>query len=61
VTEPTVPGSSVPGTGVTEPAARTTVEPLRGFPYAPALSEQPGDDAAAGLLRYLGRDPRWTG
>jgi hypothetical protein len=44
-----------------EPAARATVEPLRGFAYAPTLPEQPGDDAIAGLLRYLGRDPRWTG
>jgi uncharacterized protein (TIGR03086 family) len=44
-----------------EPAARATVEPLRGFAYAPVLPEQPGDDAVAGLLRYLGRDPRWTG
>jgi hypothetical protein len=44
-----------------EPAAGVTVEPLRGFAYAPTLPEQPGDDAIAGLLRYLGRDPRWTG
>ena len=43
-----------------EPAARATVEPLRGFTYAPATSEQPGDGAVAGLLRYLGRDPLWT-
>ena len=34
------------------------VEPLRGFAYAPALE---GDGVGAdGLLRYLGRDPRWT-
>src|SRR3954470_9867546 len=43
------------------PAARATVEPLRGFGYAPTLPEQPGDDAIAGLLRYLGRGPRWAG
>jgi uncharacterized protein (TIGR03086 family) len=42
------------------PAARATVEPLRGFAYAPATSEQPGDGAVANLLRYLGRDPLWT-
>jgi len=42
------------------PAAHATVEPLRGFAYAPALPAEPGDDAAATLLRYLGRDPRWT-
>ena len=43
-----------------QPAARATAEPLRGFAYAPALPDQPGDDAAAALLRYLGRDPHWT-
>lgn len=42
------------------PAARATAEPLRGFAYAPALPSQPGDDPAAALLRYLGRDPHWT-
>lgn len=42
------------------PAARAVAEPLRGFAYAPALPEQAGDDAAAALLRYLGRDPNWT-
>jgi uncharacterized protein (TIGR03086 family) len=42
------------------PAARAVAEPLRGFAYAPALPEQPSDDAAAALLRYLGRDPNWT-
>jgi uncharacterized protein (TIGR03086 family) len=42
------------------PAARVVAEPLRGFAYAPALPEQPGDDAAAALLHYLGRDPNWT-
>jgi uncharacterized protein (TIGR03086 family) len=42
------------------PAARATVEPLRGFAYAPALPAQPGDDPVATLLRYLGRDPEWA-
>jgi uncharacterized protein (TIGR03086 family) len=42
------------------PAARATAEPLRGFAYAPALPEQAGDDPAAALLRYVGRDPSWT-
>jgi uncharacterized protein (TIGR03086 family) len=43
------------------PAARAVVEPLRGYgAYAAALAPQPGDDATAELLRYLGRDPRWT-
>jgi len=42
------------------PAARATAEPLRGFAYASALPAAPGDDAAAALLRYLGRDPHWT-
>ncbi|WP_127504697.1 TIGR03086 family metal-binding protein [Actinoplanes solisilvae] len=44
-----------------EPAARATVEPLRGFAYGPTVSEDFRDDAVAGLLRYLGRDPRWNG
>jgi CO/xanthine dehydrogenase FAD-binding subunit len=42
------------------PAARATAEPLRGFAYAPALPARPSDDAAAALLRYLGRNPHWT-
>jgi uncharacterized protein (TIGR03086 family) len=42
------------------PAARATAPPLRGFAYAPAVPEHAGDDAAAALLRYLGRDPNWT-
>ena len=42
------------------PAARATADPLRGFAYAAALSDQPGDGAADTLLRYLGRDPAWT-
>lgn len=41
--------------------ARQIVEPLRQYgAYAAALTPQPGDDAEAELLRYLGRDPRWT-
>jgi uncharacterized protein (TIGR03086 family) len=42
------------------PAAQATAEPLRGFAYAPALPAEAGDDAAAALLRYLGRNPQWT-
>lgn len=43
------------------PAARAIVEPLRAYgAYAPALISRPGDDAAAELLRYLGRDPGWS-
>jgi hypothetical protein len=42
------------------PAKQATVEPLRGFAYAAALPDQPGDDPAATLLHYLGRDPNWT-
>jgi uncharacterized protein (TIGR03086 family) len=42
------------------PAARAIAEPLRGFAFAPAQPPRPGDDAAAELLRYLGRDPEWT-
>lgn len=42
------------------PAARLVAEPLRGFAYAPPLPDQPSDDDAARLLRYLGRDPNWT-
>jgi uncharacterized protein (TIGR03086 family) len=41
------------------PAARTIADPFRGFAFAPALPPRPGDDAAAELLRYLGRDPSW--
>ena len=41
--------------------ARQIVEPLRQYGvYAPELAGQDGDDAEAQLLRYLGRDPRWT-
>jgi uncharacterized protein (TIGR03086 family) len=41
--------------------ARQIVEPLRQYGvYAPELTPEPGDDAEAELLRYLGRDPRWT-
>ena len=42
------------------PAAHATADSLRGFAYAAALPEQSGDDAAAALLRYLGRDPHWA-
>ena len=42
------------------PVATAIVEPLRGFAYAPALGAQPGDAAAAALLRYLGRRPDWS-
>jgi uncharacterized protein (TIGR03086 family) len=43
------------------PAARSIVEPLRQFgAYAPALPGRAGDDPAAELLRYLGRDPQWV-
>ncbi|MEV6304063.1 TIGR03086 family metal-binding protein [Actinoplanes sp. NPDC051861] len=41
------------------PAAQATADPLRGFAYASALPAQPSDDAAATLLRHLGRDPHW--
>jgi uncharacterized protein (TIGR03086 family) len=42
------------------PAARAIVEPLRQYgAYAPALEPEAGDDPAAELLRYLGRDPHW--
>ena len=41
--------------------ARQIVEPLRQYGvYAAELAAQEGDDAEAELLRYLGRDPRWT-
>jgi uncharacterized protein (TIGR03086 family) len=41
--------------------ARQFVEPLRQFgAFAAELAGQEGDDAEAELLRYLGRDPRWT-
>ena len=43
-----------------DPAARATAEPLRGFAYTAALPAQSGDDPAAALLRYLGRDPHWA-
>jgi uncharacterized protein (TIGR03086 family) len=41
------------------PAADAIADPLRGFAFAAALAEEPGDDAAATLLRYLGRNPNW--
>ncbi|WP_265444537.1 TIGR03086 family metal-binding protein [Flexivirga meconopsidis] len=44
-----------------DPAARALVEPLRQWgAYAPALAGQDGDDPAARLLRFLGRDPGRT-
>jgi uncharacterized protein (TIGR03086 family) len=40
--------------------AQVIIEPLRQFgAYAAAQPPQPGDDHAAELLRYLGRDPQW--
>jgi uncharacterized protein (TIGR03086 family) len=43
------------------PAARAVVEPLRQFgAYAQALPAEPADDHVAELLRYLGRNPRWS-
>ena len=40
--------------------AQQIVEPLRQYgAFAPALTPEPGDDAEAELLRYLGRDPHW--
>ncbi|GAA1671238.1 hypothetical protein GCM10009830_16540 [Glycomyces endophyticus] len=42
-------------------AAKQIVEPLRAWgAYAPAVDGAEGDDAVAELLRYLGRDPKWT-
>ncbi|MFG1922660.1 TIGR03086 family metal-binding protein [Cryptosporangium sp. NPDC048952] len=42
------------------PAAALIAGALRAFAFGPALDEQPGDDAAARLLRFLGRRPEWT-
>ena len=43
-------------------AAQAVVEPLRAYgAYAEALAPRPDDDGAAELLRYLGRNPRWSG
>jgi uncharacterized protein (TIGR03086 family) len=41
-------------------AARQFVEPLRAFAFAPVVPAEPGDDAVAELLKYLGRRPDWT-
>ena len=41
--------------------AKHFVEPLRSYgAYAAAVAGEQGDDEVAALLRYLGRDPRWT-
>jgi len=43
------------------PVAKSIVEPLRQWgAYAAAIPAEPGDDEAAELLRYLGRNPAWT-
>jgi hypothetical protein len=43
------------------PVARAIVEPLRQYgAYAPALEPADNDGPVAELLRYLGRDPRWS-
>jgi uncharacterized protein (TIGR03086 family) len=43
------------------PVARAIVEPLRQHgAYAAALEPGPADSASAELVRYLGRDPRWS-
>jgi uncharacterized protein (TIGR03086 family) len=43
------------------PVALAIVEPLRAYGvYAAALPPEPGDDATAALLRYLGRPPAWA-
>lgn len=41
-------------------AARQFVEPLRAFAFAPVVPAEPGDDAVAELLKYLGRRPDWA-
>ncbi|MEV4859452.1 TIGR03086 family metal-binding protein [Streptomyces ossamyceticus] len=41
--------------------AREIVEPLRPYgAYAAALTPDESDDGVTALLRYLGRDPRWS-
>jgi uncharacterized protein (TIGR03086 family) len=43
------------------PVAQALVDPLRPYGvFAAAIEPQDGDDPAAALLRYLGRDPHWT-
>ncbi|MEV6521001.1 TIGR03086 family metal-binding protein [Longispora sp. NPDC051575] len=42
------------------PVARALCEPLRQWgAFGPVVPAEPGDDEAATLLRYLGRDPHW--
>ncbi|GAA2663641.1 TIGR03086 family metal-binding protein [Nonomuraea recticatena] len=41
--------------------AKQHIEPLRAYGvYAAEVAGEDGDDDVAVLLRYLGRDPRWT-
>lgn len=41
--------------------AEQIIEPLRDYgAYAAVVPAESGDDAAATLLRYLGRNPKWT-
>jgi hypothetical protein len=58
----TLPAALAPGLAADLlPAARAVAEPLRQFGvYAPALAPQASDDILAELLRYLGRDPKWS-
>ncbi|GAA0252935.1 TIGR03086 family metal-binding protein [Cryptosporangium japonicum] len=42
------------------PVAELIAGALRAFAFGPALDPEPGDDAAARLLRFLGRDPEWS-
>ncbi|WP_205752788.1 TIGR03086 family metal-binding protein [Cryptosporangium phraense] len=41
------------------PIAEVMAGPLRAFAFGPAIEGEPGDDAAARLLRFLGRRPDW--
>jgi uncharacterized protein (TIGR03086 family) len=42
------------------PAARTFVEPVRAFAFAPQITTPPTADPATELLHYLGRTPDWV-